>query len=391
MSLLSEAYDFDVRREVWMFGYGSLISPDCPPAGLTEAQRKLIIPYWLKKQAGYRRVWNYRHGSVGINAFGLEKVDQGATNIAGCLYKMDYEKASDLFSFREEGYELLLVDEEFFEPMHPDYEVPKGIGYVWICGEPINKCGNPSSNTCADIACKRHNPTAASPILQSYLDTIIEGALRYATAGRGSVDGMNCAAAFLSSIGGWNYPWYNDRLLAGRPWGYLPNYEIIDGLLASCPTSRDAFVKRCRTSIEPANLTRIAMLEEEKKELEPWADSFYPRAPNFTDSRLLTRSRYQSIRTSNTRRTGSSYADRMYQKSMVGSGAYSVNAQNRMTFNQSMIGTGGPGSTPFLDTIPSDGTSADSESSRRSSTVTWLLNAEEVSWRSELPQSPKAA
>ena len=63
-----------------------------------------------------------------------------------------------------------------------------------------------------------------------------------------------------------------------------------------------------------------------------------------------------------------------------------------MIFNQSMIGTGGAGSTPLLGTLPSaDGLSTDSESPRRRSTVTWLLKAEDDSWRSELPQSPKAA
>lgn len=398
MSLLSEPYDFEVRREVWMFGYGSLISPDCPPAGLTETQKKLIIPYWLKKQAGYRRVWNYRHGSVGINAFGLEKVDGGGTNIAGCLYKMDYEKASDLFSFREEGYELLLVDEEFFEPMHPDYEVPKGIGYVWICGQPISKCGDPSSNTCTEISCKRHNPTSDSPILQSYLDTIIEGALRYATAGRGSVDGMNYAAAFLSSIGGWSFPWYNDRLLAGRPWGYLPNYEIIDGLLASCPASRDAFVKRCHAAMESASSTRTAMLTSEKKGLEPWANSFYEKAPNFTQSRIsTTRPRYQSILRSQLQR-GSSYADRMYQQSMAGSGAYSESAQSRRHLNHSLsrrnlnLSLTGGGATPLLDTIPSgDEMSEDNDPPRRRSSVTWLLNTDDDSWRSQVPHKPSAA
>jgi hypothetical protein len=138
-----------------MFGYGSLISPDCSPHGLNDNQKKQIIPYWLKKQVGYRQVWNYRHGSVGINAFDFEKVSDSengveATDICGCLYPMDYEKASDLFSFREEGYELLLIDEGYFEPMHPDFGIPKG--YVWVCGQPTLRHKDNSNNSCFDMA-----------------------------------------------------------------------------------------------------------------------------------------------------------------------------------------------------------------------------------------------
>jgi len=337
ISLLSKPYDFKVRREVWMFGYGSLISAECPPAGLNEDQKKQIIPYWLKKQAGYRRVWNYRHGAVGINAFGLDKVadgEDGACNVCGCIYPMEYERASDLFSFREEGYELLLIDEDFFEPMHPDFVMPQGVGYLWVCGRPLLKCGDPSNNDCSIMACKRHNPTADSPILQSYIDTVIEGALRFSTTGRGHVDGMNFAAAILSSTAGWNYPWYNDRLLSGRPWSYLPNYELIDGLLSTCPTSRDAFVRRFRTSIEPMT-SKIEMFEREKDATQQWADKFYPKAPNFTESRLLSQRVIRNSTLSGGRTK--SYADRIYEKSIKGSGALSTKAKNRMVMNQSMI------------------------------------------------------
>jgi len=273
MSILREPYDFDVRHEVWVFGYGSVISPVCPPSGLTETQRKLIIPYWLKKQAGYRRTWNYRHGSCGINDFGLKKVDseEDGMNICGCVYPMNYENASDLFTSGQEGYELLFIHEDYFHAMHPDFPLPKGIGYLWVCGQPTLKCDNPLDDWCPDIKCKRHNPTKDSPILQSYIDTVLEGALRYKTAGLGQVDGMNFAAAIIASTSGWKFPWYNDRLLAGRPWCYSLKYELIDGLLSTCVTSRDAFIDRLCTSMQPLS-EKKAMLTEVKKSLLGWAD-----------------------------------------------------------------------------------------------------------------------
>jgi len=317
LSLLSEPYNFETQRTVWMFGYGSLISPDCPPHGLSEIQRKQIIPYWLKKQAGYRRVWSYRHGLVGINAFGLEVVDDVQSkgmNICGCLYPMDYEKASDLFSFREEGYKLLLIDANYFEPMHPDFQISDGVGYVWVCGQPILKCQNASDEYCFDMACKRHYPSVDSPILQSYIDTVLEGALRYSTASIGHADGMNFAAAIVSSTAGWEFPLYNDRQLAGRPWSYFPNYELIDGLLSACPPSRDAFVKRLRTSMETMTL-KTMMLEIEKKKTKQWADSY------FCVQRTIKISPALQNRTRNKRRSsvlkridGSVQANRQYRK-----------------------------------------------------------------------------
>jgi len=196
---------------------------------------------------------------------------------------MDYEKASDLFSIREEGYELLFIHEDFFEPMQKQFTIPKGVGYLWVCGQPTLRCHDTTNDECAIIECKRHNPTQDSPILQSYIDLVLEGALRYSTAGAGHVDGMNFAAAILLSTAGWNYPWYNDRLLSGRPWYLTPKYELIDGLLSTCPTSRDAFINRLRPSLEPLS-TKQQMFLGLKNSLANWSDRFYDIGRNLLSS-----------------------------------------------------------------------------------------------------------
>ncbi|CAK0843067.1 unnamed protein product, partial [Prorocentrum cordatum] len=247
--LLSEPYNFSHNREVWVFGYGSLMSPDSPPAGLSARQRKLFLPYWVKKEAGFQRCWNYRHGSVGINALGLRRVpEHQADDICGIAYPMDYEFASDLFSKREDGYRLVLLHEDLMAPMHPDFRIPKGAGYIWIVGEPISKCEGPENCACDDYRCKRHWPTDDSPILQSYVDEIIAGCLKYRTL-PGQSDGMNFAAAVCRSVRGWEGPWFNDRLLAGRPWKFAAEYELTDGILNTCPTSHAGFVGRKRPAL----------------------------------------------------------------------------------------------------------------------------------------------
>jgi hypothetical protein len=279
MDLLSEPYNFSKLREVWVFGYGSLMSPDSPPEGLSERQRKLFLPYRIKKEAGYQRCWNYRHGGVGINALGLRKVTQDkADHICGIAYPMDYEFASELFSKREDGYRLLLLHEDLLEPMHPDYRIPKGCGYVWIVGEPISKCKGPENLTCENYKCKRHWPTHDSPILQSYVDEIIAGCLKYKTLS-GKNDGMNFAAAVIRSIHGWENPWFNDRLLSGRPWKFAADYEVTDGLLNTCPASHEGFIQRFRPVLGPSPVLGRLYQSAFENSL-PWGKHFFGNASN---------------------------------------------------------------------------------------------------------------
>ena len=263
-----------------MFGYGSLISPDCPPTGLTPRQRKLLIPYWLRASAGYRRVWNYRHGGSGINALGLAPTDGGEPrdDICGCVYPLDYERAVDLFCSREDGYELLLLHEAYFAPMHADYAMPGGVGYVWVCGSPTARCtagAGAAAAACTDFHCKRHLPTEDSPILQSYVNSMLVGALRYRTAGPGYADGMAFAAALLRSIRNWDHAWVNDRLLPGRPWLWCREWQVIDGLLSTCPTTRDAFVRRRHPSAAPPQPDRQELQRREAAHWGPWATQYF--------------------------------------------------------------------------------------------------------------------
>ena len=267
-----------------MFGYGSLISPDSPPHGLTPDQAKKLIPYSLTRTAGYRRVWTFRHGTAGITALGLEKVkDEGdAMDVCGCVYPIDYEKAASLFCGREDGYDLLLVHEENFRAMHPDYCLPAGVGYIWICGAPTSTCHQPSQDACNDRLCKRHYATDDFPILQTYVDSIMVGALRYSTAGEGSTDGMNFASVLIDSIDGWDRPWFNDRLVPGRPWGYRPEWSIIDGLLSTCPRTAKAFANRLQRSLTQTSVWKCIQQTEARK-FAPWSDVFFGGCSPYDD------------------------------------------------------------------------------------------------------------
>jgi len=200
-------------------------------------------------------------------------LEDQADFICGIAYPMDYEFASDLFSKREDGYRLLLLHEDLMAPMHKDYRIPTGCGYICIVGEPILQCQGPENESCDNYKCKRHWPTDDSPILQSYVDEIIAGCLKYRTTS-GKTDGMNFAAAVIQSIRGWEWPWFNDRILSGRPWKFAADYELTDGLLNTCPTSHLGFLKRKRpilgTSPVLSRLYRIAFCNSQE-----WRREFY--------------------------------------------------------------------------------------------------------------------
>ena len=135
------------------------------------------------------------------------------------------------------------------------------------------KCEGPEKSACANCKCKRHGPTDDSPILQSYVDEIIAGCLKFKTLS-GKSDGMHFAAAVCLSIRGWERPWFNDRILAGRPWKFTAEYELTDGLLNTCPTSRDGFIKRKRPGL-CASLALGRLYESAFSRSEDWRAQFY--------------------------------------------------------------------------------------------------------------------
>jgi len=119
-----------------------------------------------------------------------------------------------------------------------------------------------------------HYATTSFPILQTYVDAILVGALRYKTVGRGNADGMNFAAAIINSIHCWDRPWFNDRLVPGRPWGYRPEWSLIDGLLSACPNTAKAFANRLQPSLAEAEVWKGIQQTEYNINL-PWSNRFF--------------------------------------------------------------------------------------------------------------------
>merc|ERR1719319_1912515 len=89
---------------------------------------------------------------------------------------------------------------------------------------------------------------------------------------------MNFASALLKSTRGWDEgTWWNDRQIPGRPWKFCPDWALIDGLLSTSPTSRNAFLRRLINDTRELTSQTKAMHRHETMHFSGWADWFYKK------------------------------------------------------------------------------------------------------------------
>lgn len=66
-------------------------------------------------------------------------------------------------------------------------------------------------------------PNARYPLVESYIDVVIEGGLEY---------GPEFAREIIETTRDWSPYWLNDRTLARRPWVFDKQFATVDALLA---------------------------------------------------------------------------------------------------------------------------------------------------------------
>jgi len=202
----------------FIFGYGSLINSSSRNA--TASQPIVAIPARLSASFGYVRGWTIRSPS-GFTALGLRRLGAGENgmSINGVLYPV---QGNDMAAFdaREEGYQRVEVPPDKIEAVSWQRLPEQGKIWVYIPAIPGQEPG-----------VGLPLPTAEYPILQSYLDVVIEGGLEY---------GADYAREILASTSDWSAYWLNDRPLARRPWVYTKDHAAVDKLLTgSAPHFND--------------------------------------------------------------------------------------------------------------------------------------------------------
>ncbi len=197
----------------FIFGYGSLINS--ASRGSTAGQPVPAIPVRVSAAFGYIRTWSDRSSS-GFTALGLSKAGPGekGSTINGVLYAVD---DSDITKYdaREQGYARVSVPRDEIQAV--SWERLPETGTIWVY-VPVGPDGQ------AGVGLPE--PNAQYPLLQSYIDVVVEGGLEY---------GEDFARETLETTEGWSDYWLNDRELARRPWVRNPEAAEVDDLLSAAP------------------------------------------------------------------------------------------------------------------------------------------------------------
>jgi hypothetical protein len=181
------------------------------------------IPVRVSAAFGYLRTWNDRAPS-GFTALGLRRArsDEPGRTINGVIYPV---VGTDMahFDAREAGYVRVEIPPGDIEAV--GWQRLPDSGHIWVY-VPIG-----AANGDQDLP----GPDAAFPMLQSYIDAVIQGGLEY---------GPDFAREIIETTDGWNQFWLNDRELARRPWVHDPSSLAVDRLLANTAPSSGVFPSR---------------------------------------------------------------------------------------------------------------------------------------------------
>ena len=213
-----------IPAENFIVGYGSLINS--ASRNSTAAAAIPAIPVRVLASFGYIRTWNHP-SQFFFTALGLRKAKPGESGVTinGVLYEAAGADMSK-FDEREQGYTRLEVPASQIEAA--GWQRLPASGHIWIY-VPVRADGHgvPGEGL--------PEPNVDYPLLQSYIDVVVEGALEY---------DADFAREVLDTTEGWSPFWLNDRELARRPLVHDPLAAKVDALLRGTPNSAAFFASR---------------------------------------------------------------------------------------------------------------------------------------------------
>jgi hypothetical protein len=197
----------------FIVGFGSLINSG---SRNSTAAARIAIPVRVSASFGYIRSWNERREA--FTALGLRKANPGESGVTinGVLYPAEGADGSQ-FDEREEGYVKVEVPMSQIEavgwPPLPE------TGHFWIY-VPVRSIAQGGKGAPGEGLAE---PDVEHPLLQSYIDVVVEGGLEY---------GEEFAREIVETTDGWSRFWLNDREFARRPlWVVDPKAAKVDELL----------------------------------------------------------------------------------------------------------------------------------------------------------------
>jgi hypothetical protein len=210
------------QPENFLFGYGSLINTDSRNA--TAPKPIHAIPVRISASFGFVRAWVDR-SATGFTALGLRRpvAGESAMTINGVLYPVESAHMS-LFDRREAGYARVAVRLDAIEAV--SWQQVPATGKVWVY-VPIGRNGKIGEDL----------PVASAkyPLLQTYIDVVLDGALEYSS---------DFARELVETTQDWSSYWLNDRELPRRPWVFDKNFAVEDQLLKETQPAAGHFEER---------------------------------------------------------------------------------------------------------------------------------------------------
>lgn len=212
----------------FIFGYGTLINE--PSRTSTSGHRVAAVPARISGAFGYVRAWvarsGTRSGGAGFTALGLRRLNAGEapSSINGVVFPVMNTDEMAAFDRREGGYARVEVDPSLMETVGWQ-GLPKA-GRVWIY-VPRGSLGAVADNL--------KLPDADFPLLQSYIDVVLQGAI---------AEGADYARELIASSFDWSPYWLDDRPIPRRPWAGTAEAGPIDRLLASVEPAASQFANR---------------------------------------------------------------------------------------------------------------------------------------------------
>ena len=195
----------------FIFGYGSLV--DTASRDATAKKPIAAIPARVGAAFGYLRCWCSRSAS-GFTALGLRRPASGETamTINGVLYPV---VGSDMAAFdrREGGYARVEIPRDQIQAVSWQRLPEQGKIWVYV---PVVEGREPGVGL--------PPPSSAFPLLESYIDVVVEGGLEYSP---------DYAREIIATTTDWSAYWLNDRELPRRPWVFDKQSSAVDKILAT--------------------------------------------------------------------------------------------------------------------------------------------------------------
>jgi hypothetical protein len=170
-------------NEQYIFGYGSLIDSQSRKATAPSASYASPV-----QVIGIQRGWFGRLDDVGPTY--LAALPNPNSNCNGVIFKVSVQQLA-AFDEYESGYERKLIDPK--NVILLDDSRPVAEGEIWFYTCTVKRFATPES-----------------PILQSYVDTCLNGCFEIEANFPGAKE-ANFAEQFLKSSSDWSKYWINDR------------------------------------------------------------------------------------------------------------------------------------------------------------------------------------